>query len=108
MQNECVVAGNLLFCVGIDSYKWELSGGQKRIIGLVRAIIRDSKILLLDEPTNDLDPDRQEVVAVLPINYILFVFVLSPIPFGDYTCFVGFSVVRRSKRTCSGNAGRRR
>lgn len=49
------------FGVGIDSYKWELSGGQKRIIGLVRAIIRDSKILLLDEPTNDLDPDRQEV-----------------------------------------------
>eukprot|EP00750_Incisomonas_marina_P015993 INCI1884.1.p1 GENE.INCI1884.1~~INCI1884.1.p1 ORF type:complete len:889 (+),score=115.33 INCI1884.1:146-2668(+) len=50
------------FPEGIDSYKWELSGGQKRIIGLVRAIIRDSKILLLDEPTNDLDPDRQEAV----------------------------------------------
>ena len=33
----------------------DLSGGQKQLISISRAVLRDSAIILLDEPTNNLD-----------------------------------------------------
>jgi thiol reductant ABC exporter CydD subunit len=40
-----------------------LSAGERRRIGLARALIRDAPVLILDEPTADLDPASAEVVA---------------------------------------------
>jgi ABC-type multidrug transport system fused ATPase/permease subunit len=49
--------------VGISGSK--LSGGQKQIINLLRAIAKNSPILLLDEPTSSLDSDSKELVMKL-------------------------------------------
>ncbi len=43
-----------------------LSGGQRRLVGFVSALIGEPPVLVLDEPTNDLAPDvRQQVWAYL-------------------------------------------
>jgi zinc/manganese transport system ATP-binding protein len=44
----------------------DLSGGQKKRIYLIQALINNPKILLLDEPLSDLDPEaKQEFLACL-------------------------------------------
>lgn len=42
-----------------------LSGGERRRIGLARAILSGRSILLLDEPTADLDPATAETIRIL-------------------------------------------
>lgn len=44
----------------------KLSGGQKQIISLIRAILKNKKIFLLDEPTSSLDPE----IKISVINLI--------------------------------------
>lgn len=46
----------------------ELSGGQKKRIGLARAIILEPEILLYDEPTTGLDPVSVRTVADLIVR----------------------------------------
>lgn len=43
----------------------KLSGGQKQIVAITRALIQDKKIILLDEPTASLDPKFKDYVIDL-------------------------------------------
>ncbi|AXT70609.1 cysteine/glutathione ABC transporter ATP-binding protein/permease CydC [Vibrio natriegens] len=43
----------------------QLSGGEKRRIGIARALLRDAPILLLDEPTEGLDKRTEQKVMAL-------------------------------------------
>lgn len=43
----------------------KLSGGQKQIIALIRAIIHQKKIILLDEPTSSLDTETKKIFTDL-------------------------------------------
>lgn len=43
----------------------KLSGGQKQIVALIRAIIHQKKIILLDEPTSSLDSETKSIFTDL-------------------------------------------
>lgn len=51
-----------------SQYPAELSGGQRKRIGLARAIILEPRILLYDEPTTGLDPVSVRVVSDLIVR----------------------------------------
>lgn len=44
----------------INKYPYEISGGERERVSLIRAILNDNKILLLDEPSANLDKDNSE------------------------------------------------
>ena len=48
-----------------DSYARELSGGQKKLLELARAIINNPEILLLDEPLAGVNPKLAEDILTL-------------------------------------------
>jgi phospholipid/cholesterol/gamma-HCH transport system ATP-binding protein len=49
----------------IDKMPAELSGGQRKRVGLARAIALEPKVMLYDEPTTGLDPIRADVINQL-------------------------------------------
>lgn len=52
----------------LKQYPAELSGGQKKRIGLARAVILEPEIILYDEPTTGLDPVSVRVVSELIVR----------------------------------------
>ena len=52
-------------CIRDSSYARELSGGQKKLLELARAIINEPKILLLDEPLAGVNPKLAEDILSL-------------------------------------------
>jgi energy-coupling factor transport system ATP-binding protein len=64
-------AASLLDSLGLESSSflarrtWSLSTGEKRLIGLIGALISPASLVALDEPTAGLDPQRRERVARL-------------------------------------------
>ena len=54
------------FAQGLDTpvhnYHGCLSPGEKKSVGLVRAILRDASIFMLDEPTASLDAETEGIV----------------------------------------------
>lgn len=45
-----------------DKQLKQLSGGQRRMVGIGTSLIGSSRVLILDEPTNELDPKKRRLV----------------------------------------------
>ncbi len=51
-----------------DRYAHQLSGGQRKRVGLAQVLIRDPKILLMDEPFGPLDAQTRQIMGNLLLN----------------------------------------
>lgn len=64
----------------IYKFPYELSGGQRQLILIIRALLYNSKLLILDEPTSSLDVFTQKKVLDFlkklkkNINYLIFLY----------------------------------
>jgi len=46
----------------MDKYPYELSGGEKQRIAIIRSLLKNSRLLLVDEPTGNLDEESSKLV----------------------------------------------
>jgi NitT/TauT family transport system ATP-binding protein len=51
-----------------DRYAHQLSGGQRKRVGLAQVLIRDPKILLMDEPFGPLDAQTRQIMGSLLLD----------------------------------------
>jgi len=51
-----------------DRYPHQLSGGQKKRVGLAQVLIRDPNILLMDEPFGPLDAQTRQIMGTLLLD----------------------------------------
>ena len=51
-----------------DHLPWKLSGGEKQIAAIARALTNKPKFLFLDEPTGNLDRDNARIIQDLIID----------------------------------------
>lgn len=65
-QEATIEAETLIKQLDIQEVKEKLikniSGGQKRLVGIGTALIGSCPVLILDEPTNELDPKKRKIV----------------------------------------------
>ncbi len=52
----------------MNSFPWQMSGGERQRVAIARAMINEAKILLCDEPTGNLDPKTGESIVDIFLN----------------------------------------
>lgn len=79
----------VLAMVGMDGlqmrYPQDLSGGQKKRVGLARAIVLNPQVILYDEPTTGLDPIRADLINELILRMHKVLGVTSVVVTHDLT-----------------------